>query len=64
MMALPMAIWGAWAPKLFPDMGMPGFSAGQQALVMPVALAMFGALVLAFTFHPPTAASAGSLEDI
>jgi hypothetical protein len=24
---------GAWAPKLFPYMGMLGFSAGQQALV-------------------------------
>lgn len=28
-----LAIWGAWAPKLFPYMGMLGFSAGQQALV-------------------------------
>ena len=33
MMALQLAIWGAWAPKLFPYMGMLGFSAGQQALV-------------------------------
>ncbi|MDF0544313.1 nucleoside permease [Sphingobium sp. H39-3-25] len=33
MMALQLAIWGAWAPKLFPYMGMMGFSAGQQALV-------------------------------
>jgi len=32
-MALQLAIWGAWAPKLFPYMGMLGFSAGQQALV-------------------------------
>ncbi len=64
MMALHLAIWGAWAPILFPDMGMQGFSAGQQALVVPVALATIGALVLAFVFHPPTAASAGTLEDI
>ncbi len=33
MMVLQLAIWGAWAPKLFPYMGMLGFSAGQQALV-------------------------------
>ena len=33
MMALQLAIWGAWAPKLFPYMGMLGFSAGEQALV-------------------------------
>jgi nucleoside transporter len=33
MMALQLAVWGAWAPKLFPYMGMLGFSAGQQALV-------------------------------
>jgi hypothetical protein len=33
MMALQLAIWGAWAPKLFPYMGMLGFSASQQALV-------------------------------
>lgn len=33
MMALQLAIWGAWAPKLFPYMTMLGFSAGQQALV-------------------------------
>ena len=33
MMALQVAIWGAWAPKLFPYMTMLGFSAGQQALV-------------------------------
>jgi nucleoside transporter len=33
MMALQLAIWGAWAPKLFPYMGMLGFTAGQQALV-------------------------------
>ena len=64
MMALQLAIWGAWAPKLFPDMGMLGFSAGRQAAVVPVALATIGALMLAFAFHPLTAASAGSLEDI
>jgi nucleoside transporter len=33
MMALQLAIWGAWAPKLFPYMTMLGFSPGQQALV-------------------------------
>ncbi|WP_281278034.1 MFS transporter [Novosphingobium umbonatum] len=33
MMALQLAIWGAWAPKLFPYMSMLGFTAGQQALV-------------------------------
>jgi len=33
MMALQLAIWGAWAPKLFPYMGMLGFTANQQALV-------------------------------
>ena len=33
MMALEVAVWGAWAPKLFPYMSMLGFSAGQQALV-------------------------------
>jgi nucleoside transporter len=33
MMALQLAIWGAWAPKLFPYMAMLGFSAGQQGLV-------------------------------
>lgn len=33
MMALQLAIWGAWAPKLFPYMEMLGFSPGQQALV-------------------------------
>ncbi|MDP3548889.1 MAG: MFS transporter [Novosphingobium sp.] len=33
MMALQLAVWGAWAPKLFPYMGMLGFSAGQQGLV-------------------------------
>lgn len=33
MMALQIAIWGAWAPKLFPYMMKLGFSAGQQALV-------------------------------
>lgn len=33
MMALQLAIWGAWAPKLFPYMGMLGFTSGQQALV-------------------------------
>ena len=33
MMALQVAIWGAWAPKLFPYMSMLGFGAGQQAIV-------------------------------
>ena len=33
LMALQIAIWGAWAPKLFPYMTVLGFSAGQQALV-------------------------------
>ena len=33
MMVLQLAIWGAWAPKLFPYMGMLGFSAWQQSLV-------------------------------
>lgn len=33
MMVLQLAIWGAWVPKLMPDMVMPGFSANQQALV-------------------------------
>jgi hypothetical protein len=30
MMALQLAIWGAWAPKLFPYMGMLGFSADSR----------------------------------
>jgi MFS family permease len=33
MMVLQLAIWGSWAPKLFPYMGMLGFQAWQQALV-------------------------------
>jgi len=33
MMVLQLAVWGAWAPKLFPYMGMLGFSPGQQSLV-------------------------------
>jgi nucleoside transporter len=33
MMVLQLAIWGAWAPKLFPYMGMLGFAPWQQALV-------------------------------
>lgn len=33
MMALQLAVWGAWAPKLFPYMAMLGFSAAQQGLV-------------------------------
>jgi nucleoside transporter len=33
MMALQLAIWGAWAPKLFPYMALLGFTAGQMALV-------------------------------
>lgn len=33
MMVLQLAVWGAWAPKLFPYMGMLGFMPWQQALV-------------------------------
>jgi len=33
MMALQLAVWGAWAPKLFPYMTGLSFGAGQQALV-------------------------------
>jgi nucleoside transporter len=33
MMVLQLAIWGAWAPKIFPYMGMLGYAAWQQALV-------------------------------
>ena len=33
MMALQLAVWGAWAPKLFPYMGLLGFAAWQQSLV-------------------------------
>jgi len=33
MMLLEIAIWGAWQIKIFPYMGMLGFSAGQQAWV-------------------------------
>ena len=33
MMVLQLAIWGAWAPKLFPYMGMLGFAPWQQSLV-------------------------------
>jgi len=33
MMALEIAIWGAWQIKIFPYMGMLGFTAGQQAWV-------------------------------
>lgn len=33
MMVLEIAIWGAWQIKIFPYMGMLGFSAGQQGLV-------------------------------
>lgn len=33
MMALQTAVWGAWAPKLFPYMTMLGFTAAQQAIV-------------------------------
>lgn len=33
MMALQIAVWGAWQPKLFPYMTMLGFSPGQQGLV-------------------------------
>ena len=33
MMVLEIAIWGAWQIKIFPYMGMLGFTAGQQAWV-------------------------------
>lgn len=33
MMVLELAVWGAWAPKLFPYMGMLHFEAWQQSLV-------------------------------
>lgn len=33
MMVLQLAVWGAWAPKLFPYMGLMGFSPWQQSLV-------------------------------
>lgn len=33
MMVLQLAVWGAWAPKLFPYMGMLGFTPWQQSLV-------------------------------
>ena len=33
MMVLQLAVWGAWAPKLFPYMGMLGFSPWQQSMV-------------------------------
>lgn len=33
MMALQLAVWGAWAPKLFPYMGLMGFAPWQQSLV-------------------------------
>jgi MFS family permease len=33
MMLLQLAIWGAWAPKLFPYMGQLGFASWQQSLV-------------------------------
>jgi len=33
MMVLQLAVWGAWAPKLFPYMGMLHFTAWQQSLV-------------------------------
>lgn len=33
MMVLQLAIWGAWAPKLFPYMKLLGLSAGEQSLV-------------------------------
>ena len=33
MMVLQLAVWGAWAPKLFPYMGMLGFEPWQQSLV-------------------------------
>ncbi|MFN3583833.1 MFS transporter [Phenylobacterium sp.] len=33
MMLLQIAVWGAWAPKLFPYMGMLGFAPWQQSMV-------------------------------
>ncbi|MDP3852477.1 MFS transporter [Phenylobacterium sp.] len=33
MMVLQLAVWGAWAPKLFPYMSMLGFAPWQQSLV-------------------------------
>jgi MFS family permease len=33
MMVLQLAVWGAWAPKLFPYMGMLNFAPWQQSLV-------------------------------
>src|SRR3569833_950849 len=33
MMVLQLAVWGAWAPKLFPYMGMLHFAPWQQSLV-------------------------------
>jgi predicted MFS family arabinose efflux permease len=36
----------------------------QTLFYVPTGLALLGALVLAFAFHPPTVAPAGSLEDI
>lgn len=33
MMVLQLAIWGAWAPKIFPYMGMLGFEPWQQSMV-------------------------------
>lgn len=33
MMVLQLAVWGAWAPKLFPYMGLLGFDPWQQSLV-------------------------------
>lgn len=33
MMVLQLAIWGAWAPKIFPYMGMLGFAPWQQSMV-------------------------------
>ena len=33
MMVLQLAVWGAWAPKLFPYMGLLGFQPWQQSLV-------------------------------
>ena len=33
MMLLEIAIWGAWQIKIFPYMGMLGFSAGEQAWI-------------------------------
>ena len=49
MMALQLAIWGAWAPKLFPYMGMMGFTAGQQLTLVDYSGTPLANLVTAMT---------------